>query len=103
MDADQFNPIKTTERAVVAVAVHAEIEPQKKRTTLAELFMEDEDERNNTWHGKKPKNPKLDHDVKQNKSKLSTKFLFAKKKMIMSKSKDKEKDSRPIKKVQQVN
>ncbi|VVB03528.1 unnamed protein product [Arabis nemorensis] len=105
LNADQFNLNKTTERAVVAVAVQAEIEPQKKRTTLAELFMEDEDEGDNTWHDKKPKNPKLDHDdheVKQNRSKLSTKFLFAKKKMIMSKSKDKEKDSRPIKKVQQM-
>ncbi|KFK37427.1 hypothetical protein AALP_AA4G255700 [Arabis alpina] len=97
-----FNPIKTVERPMVAVTVAAEMEPQKKRTTLAELF--DQDEGDDTWLGKKPKNPNLDHvkTYKQNKSKLSTKFLFAKKKTNMSKSKDKEKDSRPIKKVQQM-
>lgn len=70
--------------------------------------MEERDEGDDdTWHGKKPKNPKLDHDqeakcYKQNRSKLSTKFSFAKKKLIMSKSKEKDKDSRPIKKVHQV-
>lgn len=88
------------------VAVEAEIEPQKKRTTLAELFMEDRDEDGDTWHDKKFKNPNIDDEEvkhhKQNGSKLSRKFSFVKKKLVMSKSKVEEKESRPIKKVHQV-
>ncbi|CAH8266195.1 unnamed protein product [Arabidopsis lyrata] len=91
------------------VGAEAEIEPQKKRTTLAELFMEDHevhDEGYDTWHGKQPKNPNLDGEevkyYKQNGSKLSKKFSFVKKKLVMSKSKDEEKDLRPIKKMRQM-
>lgn len=98
-------------------AAEAEVEPEKKRTTLAELFMEDRVKDDDTKHDKKkPKNRNLDVDGqevkyhKQNGSKLSSKFSFAKK-MIISKPKDKEDsrpikkehDSRPIKKVHQVN
>ncbi|KAL1200272.1 Protein TILLER ANGLE CONTROL 1 [Cardamine amara subsp. amara] len=105
-DSDQVDSIKPVETPVVVAAVEAEIEPQKKRTTLAELFMEDPDENEDTWRGKKPMNPNLDDEEikynKQNESKLSKKFSFAKKKLIMSKSKDEEKGSRPIKKMHQM-
>ncbi|CAE6054108.1 unnamed protein product [Arabidopsis arenosa] len=106
---DHFGSTKTAETPVVTVAAEAEIEPQKKRTTLAELFMEDHevhDEGYDTWHGKQPKNPNLDgvevKYYKQNGSKLSKKFSFVKKKLAMSKSKDEEKDLRPIKKMRQM-
>ncbi|KAF8091720.1 hypothetical protein N665_0437s0008 [Sinapis alba] len=95
LDIDYFDSVKTFERPVVVAT---------KRTTLAELFMEDEDK----WHGKKkPKNRNLDVDgqenrYKQNVSKLTSKFSFANKKMIIPKSKDKEEDSRPIKKMHQM-
>uniref|UniRef100_A0A1J3E1Q3 Protein TILLER ANGLE CONTROL 1 n=1 Tax=Noccaea caerulescens TaxID=107243 RepID=A0A1J3E1Q3_NOCCA len=103
LDTDYFDSIKVVERPVIA----AELEPQKKRTTLAELFMEDRDEDDDKWHGKKkPKNPNLDdQEAKYHKrkgSKLNSKFSFTKKKMVMSKSKDKEEEPRPIKKVHQM-
>lgn len=111
MDINHFDSAKTVEGPVVS----AEVEPEKKRTTLAELFMEDDDMKHDK---KKPKNPNFDVDGheevkyhKQNGSKLTSKFSFAKK-MNISKSKDKEEeesrpikkvhDSRPIKKVHQV-
>ncbi|XP_010506678.1 PREDICTED: uncharacterized protein LOC104783245 isoform X2 [Camelina sativa] len=106
LDTDHFGSIKTTETPVVAVAVEAEIVPQKKRTTLAELFMEDRDKDDDQGQGKKSKNPNLvDEEVKypkQNGSKLSRKFSLVKKKLVMSKSKDKEKDSPPIKRMHQM-
>lgn len=107
MDTD-FDSIKVVERPVMAAAVEAELVPQnKKRTTLAELFMEDRDEDDDKWHGKKkPKNPNLDdQEAKYHKrkgSKLNSKFSFTKKKMVMSKSKDKEEEPRQINKVHQV-
>ncbi|EOA26405.1 hypothetical protein CARUB_v10023812mg [Capsella rubella] len=106
LDTDHFGSIKTTETPVVALVVENEIEPQKKRTTLAELFMEDRDKEVNKWEGKKSKSPNLDEEEvkyhKPNGSKLSRKFSLVKKKMVMSKSKDEEKDSRPIKKMHQM-
>ncbi|XP_013633756.1 PREDICTED: uncharacterized protein LOC106339479 isoform X1 [Brassica oleracea var. oleracea] len=100
---NHFESVKTVERPVIVAAAEAEVEPEKKRTTLAELFMEDRVKDDDTKHDKKkPKNRNLDVDGqevkyhKQNGSKLSSKFSFAKK-MIISKPKDKE-DSRPIKK-----
>ncbi|KAG2290523.1 hypothetical protein Bca52824_050127 [Brassica carinata] len=116
LDINHFDSAKTVEGPVVAAAVEAEVEPEKKRTTLAELFMEDRNEDNDMKHDKKkPKNPNLDVDGeevkyhKQNGSRLTSKFSFAKK-MNISKSKDKEEsrpikkvhDSRPIKKVHQM-
>ncbi|CAA7044349.1 unnamed protein product [Microthlaspi erraticum] len=107
LNTEYFNSIKVVERPVIAATVEAELEPQKKRTTLADLFMEDRDEDDDKWHSKKkPKNPNLDdHEVKYHKrkgSKLNSKFSFRKKKMVMSKSKDKEEEPRPIKKVHQM-
>ncbi|XP_010518342.1 PREDICTED: uncharacterized protein LOC104793642 isoform X1 [Camelina sativa] len=106
LDTDHFGSIKTTETPVVEVAVEAEIVPEKKRTTLAELFMEDRDKDDDQGQGKKSKNPNLvDEEVKypkQNGSKLSRKFSLVKKKLVMSKSKDKEKDSPPIKRMHQM-
>ncbi|CAH2057720.1 unnamed protein product [Thlaspi arvense] len=102
LDIDHFDSVKTVERPVVVAAVEAEVEPEKKRITLAELFIEED----GTCPGKKkPKNPNLNVDgqevkyYKQDGSKLTSKLSFAKKKMINSKSKDKEEDSRPVKKV----
>ncbi|KAL0844998.1 hypothetical protein Bca101_018244 [Brassica carinata] len=100
LDTGHFDSVTTFERPVVAATMEAKVESEKKRTTLAELFMEDEDK----WNGKKkPKNPNLDGReikyYKQNGTKLTSKFSFATKKMIIPKSKDKEEDSRPIKKV----
>ncbi|ESQ39309.1 hypothetical protein EUTSA_v10001576mg [Eutrema salsugineum] len=109
LEANHFDSVKTVEKAVVVSTVESEMAPEKKRTTLAELFMEDLDEVDDMWHGKKtPKNPNLDVDgqevkyYKQNGWKLTSRFSFAKKKMVTSKSKDKEGDSRPIKKVHQM-
>ncbi|KAJ0258182.1 Protein TILLER ANGLE CONTROL 1 [Hirschfeldia incana] len=106
LDIDHFDSVKTIENPVVVAAVEAEVEPEKKRTTLAELFMEDQED--DTKHDKKkPKNPNLNVDGqkvkyhKQNGSKLCSKLSFAKK-MVISKSKDKEQDSRPIKKVHEM-
>lgn len=103
MDIDHSDSVKTVENSVVVAAVEAEVDPEKKRTTLAELFMEDQD--HDTKHDKeKQKNPNLNVDGqkvkyhKQNGSKLCSKFTFAKR-MVTSKSKDKEQDSRPTKKV----
>ncbi|CAN7103015.1 unnamed protein product [Brassica rapa subsp. narinosa] len=115
---NHFESVKTVERAVVvaAAAAETEVEPEKKRTTLAELFMEDRVKDDDTKHDKKkPKNRNLDVDGqeikyhKQNGSKLPSKLSFAKK-MIITKSKDtedsrpikNEHDSRPIKKVHQM-
>ncbi|CAH8387026.1 unnamed protein product [Eruca vesicaria subsp. sativa] len=102
LDINHFDSAKTVEGPVVATAVEAEAEPEKKRTTLAELFMEDRDQNDNMKHDKKkPKNPNFDVDGeevkyhKQNGSKLTSKFSFAKK----IKSKEKVEDSCPIKKV----
>ncbi|AEC10734.1 NAD-dependent protein deacetylase HST1-like protein [Arabidopsis thaliana] len=105
-DTDHFGSIKTAETPAVTAAAEAEIEPQKKRTTLAELFMEDHDKGYDTWHCKKPNNPNLDGEevkyYKQNGSKLSKRFSFVKKKLVMSKSKEEENDLRPIKKMRQM-